>query len=211
MLSPEELQECLKQAADAVQGAKVPEDLRVVAFEHALDALGVGAAPPPAAVTATLAARGQEQQQPNQGTSAPNSSGSSLNTRGSAVLDQIANGLGIDGATIVRLFAEKDGEPVLIVKSSALPKTASAAACDIALMVMAARQLGGLEDYTDSEALREVVKKYGKFNSANFAASLKSLDNLILTEGKGSGVKRKLTMPGIEAATDLLEKYAGEA
>ena len=99
---------------------------------------------------------------------------------------------------------------MLIVKSTMLPKTVSAAACDIALLVMAARQLGSLEDYTDSEIIREVVKKYGKFDSANFAASIKSLDNLILTEGKGSGAKRKLTVPGIEAAAELAMKYLSE-
>jgi hypothetical protein len=185
----------LEEAAKVVDQAGLPENLRPIAFARTLDVLGTNAREVPPTAGETGAA---------------SSPGSSLNTHGSTVLDRIATGLDVDGARIARLFAEKDGEPVLIVKSSALPKTASAAACDIALLTMAARQLGELEDYTDSEILREGVKKYGKFDSANFAASIKSLDNLILTEGKGSGVKRKLTVPGVETAAELAKKYLSE-
>jgi hypothetical protein len=39
---------------------------------------------------------------------------------------------------------------------------------------------------------------------------MKGLDNYILTGGKGASMKRKLTHPGIEAASQLAEKYAAE-
>jgi hypothetical protein len=76
-------------------------------------------------------------------------------------------GLELAPEKVKRIFAEKDGAPQLIVKSSKMPK--AAAAHDIALLVMATRQVAGLDDYTEAEVIRETVRRYGKFDSTNFA------------------------------------------
>jgi hypothetical protein len=75
---------------------------------------------------------------------------------------------------------------------------------------MAARQLGGVEEYTEAKVLWEACKRYGKFDQANFAAHMNGLDNLIITNGKGVSAKRKLTQPGIEEATELAKQYLSE-
>jgi hypothetical protein len=193
-----EVTDLLARALAAVEGAKVPEDLREVAFTAALGMLtnSQPAVTPFSAESSpsSPAARGAADTAPT----------------GSTLLEKIASGLEVEPTNAKRLFAEQDGEPVLILKASKLPKTISAAACDIALLVMAGRQLGGIDDYTESDVLREATRRYGKFDSRNFATSMKSLDNLILTEGKGAGMKRKLTHPGVEAAAALAQKYIAE-
>lgn len=126
------------------------------------------------------------------------------------MLDKVAAGLDLPSNKIQRLFAEKDGAPELIVKATKLPKSKAGAAHDISLLTMAARQLGGLEDYTETGVLRDTTKRYGKFDSGNFGTQMRSLDNLILTDGKGANAKRKLTQPGVEAAAELAKKYLEE-
>ena len=39
----------------------------------------------------------------------------------------------------------------------------------------------------------------------------KSLDNYIITQGKGAGIKRKLTHPGLEAAGELIQQLTGDS
>jgi hypothetical protein len=188
----------LTRALTAIDVAQVPEDLREVAFTNALALLNGGLTPAPAGLSAsTLSAALPASTVAGAGASSE-----------SGLLDKIAAAIGIELAKIKRVFAEQDGAPQLIVKSNKLPKAKAAAAHDIALLLMAGRQLGGLDDYTDAAILREVVKRYGKFDRANFAGQMKALDHYILTEGKGASTKRKLTHPGIEAAAEMVDKYA---
>jgi hypothetical protein len=101
--------------------------------------------------------------------------------------------------------------PELIVKTNKLPGPKSQATVDIALLVMGARQAAGIDEFTESEVLREACKQYGKFDSSNFAGHLKALDSLVQSSGKAQSMLRKLTKPGREAAAGLIEKYAAEA
>jgi hypothetical protein len=192
--------EILTRAVAAIDNADVPTDLREAAFTAALRLL-------------------TEEQQPA-GLQSEVSATSSTSTRtppggdgagtGSNVLDKVAARLELDPKNVVKLFAEKDGVPELILKARDLPTTKSDAARDIALLVMAARQLGDVEEYTEGEVLRVTCKRFGRFDSANFANHIKRLDNFIITDGKGVTAKRKLTQPGIEAAAELAKKYLGE-
>jgi hypothetical protein len=186
----------LTRALVAIDAAQVPDDLREIAFTNALSFLNGGLTPTPPGSSA-----------PTLGDAMAAGAGTSS---GSGLLDKIAAALGVEPAKIKRVFAEQDGVPQLIVKSNTLPKTKAAAAHDIALLLMAGRQLGGLDDYTEAAILRETVKRYGKFDRANFAGQMKALDHYILTEGKGASTKRKLTHPGIEAAAKMVDKYATE-
>jgi hypothetical protein len=131
------------------------------------------------------------------------SAASSAGQTGSAMLDKIADGLGLTGAQVVHLFADKDGVPELKIKSSKLPSNKAAGARDIALLVMAARQLGGIDEYTDTEVLRNTAKYYGRFDSKHFAEHMKELDHCTMTANKS----KKLTNPGIEDASELAKKY----
>jgi hypothetical protein len=192
----------LSRALAAVDSAQIPDDLKEIAFTHALALLGAGVGPASGA--------GAKPGQTGTGNAIPtpavSTDGGALG--GLGLLDKIAAGLGVELDKVKRLFAEKDGAPQLIVKSSKLPKTKAAAAHDLALLMMAGRQLGGLDEYTEAEVLRDLVKRYGKFDQSNFAQQMKALDHYILTDGKGASAKRKLTHPGIEAATEMVEKYS---
>jgi hypothetical protein len=185
----------LARAAAVVDAADLPDDLRVPGYKAAVELLVDGAA------TVGSGAAGGPSTVPSAGGSpAPASS----------LLDRIAAGMGIDPGDIRNLYAEADGVPVLIVKSSKLPGTKAAGAHDVALLVMAARQLGGVDDYTEAGVLRDAAKRYSKFDQGNFGKHMAALDNLILTSGTRSTTKRKLTQPGIEAAAELAKRYLAE-
>jgi hypothetical protein len=189
----------LASAVAAVDRANVPTDLRAAAFTAALRLL---ADEEPAAAGRDVPALRRPTNQPPPG-GAPTTSSSSL-------LETVAAGLELDPSKIGKLFAEKDGEPELILKTRELPTAKSEAAQELSLVVMAARQLGGVEEYTEAEVLRSVCRRYGKFDSANFATHMKKLDNLIITKGRGVNVQRKLTQPGVEEASRLATKYLGK-
>ena len=202
-MDTEGVQELLAAAVAAVDQAGVPDDLRPTAYASAISLLTADRA---------LYVTGSHQEAlPDE---LPRRLGSAsgtdrVNATGSC-LEKIAAGLGLPLHKVQRVYASKDGAPHLILSSKRLPKTKSAAAFDIALLEMAGRQLSQTDDYTEGQALRETVKRYGKFDRSNFAGTMKSLDNLILTIGKGAGAKRKLTQPGIDAAADLVLVYATE-
>jgi hypothetical protein len=194
----EQLVDLLKRALAAVENSGAPDDLREAAFTATIRMLSGGTAEVP-----------QPELRTDGGTSG--STGATRRATTSELLDKIAQGLEIDGTKVAKVFADKDGQPELIVKTSMLPATKSGAASEIALLVMAARQAAGIDDYTEAEAIRAACKRYGKFDSANFGSSMKSLDNFILTSGKGVSTKRKLTNPGLEAAVEMIEKYASDS
>lgn len=187
----------LKKAEAVVDAANLADDLRPRGFQAAVQLLsggGIAAAPTPPA--------------PAGAASVPGGGGSPASATG--LLDRIATGMGIEPKEIRNLYEEAEGAPVLIVKSTKLPGSKAAGAHDIALLVMAARQLGGIDDYTEAAVLRDAAKRYGKFDQGNFGKHMTALDNLILTSGKGPSAKRKLTQPGVEAAAELAKKYLAE-
>lgn len=190
--------ELLRSALKVIDDAGVPNALQAPALSGILPLLA-GAADASAAVVA--AGSSPEQQRG----ASPHISGGS----GSTILDKVAAGLEVEPSKIHYLFTEQDGQPVLKIRASALPKSKSAAAIDIVLLVLAARQLASIEEYTEGDVLRATAKQYGKFDSANFGASMKSIDHLVSTQGCGAGTKRKLTIPGLEAAAEIAAKYLG--
>lgn len=208
MLSPDELQERLKRAADAVQEAKVPEDLRVVAFEHALDALGVGAEPPPAAAAATLAARAQEQQPPNQGTGAQTRGASGELANG--MVDRIATALSLDRDLVGRIYDEEDGQVRLIVKRTMLPEVSKKAASmrHVALLVVVGRQAAGLDEYTPYDTIREECRELKVYDGPNFASEVGKLE--FRTKGGRNTKEAKANRHHYDEASDLIRRMTGE-
>jgi hypothetical protein len=201
MLSPDELQERLKQAADAVQEAKVPEDLRVVAFEHALDALGVGAA--------TLAARGEQQQLPpnlSRGTQARGASGQPAD----GMVDSIATALSLDRDLVGRIYDEEDGQVRLIVKRTMLPEVSKKAASmrHVALLVVVGRQAAGLDEYTPYDAIREECRELKVYDGPNFASEVGKLE--FRTKGGRNTKEARANRHHYDEAGDLIRRMTGE-
>ena len=209
-----EVAELLKRALNAVGTAKVPDDLRETAFTTAVRLLsGETSAGGGGAGTAGGAGGGAGAGNVGGGSAggASTRTGGGGGSTGSELLDRVARELDVDGSVVARVFAEKNDLPELSVKTTRLPTTAARAAYDIALLVMAARQAGGIEEATESATLREACKVYGKFNQSNFSTHMKALDLLVRTEGRGPSAKRTLTKPGREAAAELIKQYANES
>lgn len=122
-------------------------------------------------------------------------------------LQKIANYLDRDVAGLHTIFGIHEGVPRLTVKASRLPSSISAAATDIALLLMAARQGAGVDDFTSDEVLRAEAARYSKYDKTNFAKSFKPLTTYVQTQGKRGSISRKLTQPGIEAAAAKVAEY----
>jgi hypothetical protein len=182
-MDDKQVTDLIARALQVVKAAKTPTALEEVAFTSAL-ALMTGS-PYQVTPARNIEAAGQRQQPP------PYSNGQT----GPAMLDRIAAGLGLTAGQVVHLFADKDGVPELKVKSSKLPSQKAAGARDIALLVMAARQLGELD------VLRETSKHYGRLDSTNFAKHMRALDHCTITTNRS----KKLTNPGIEEASELAQ------
>jgi hypothetical protein len=193
-MDDQQVTDLISRALAAVKSAKTPPVLQEVAFTSALGLLIGSPAQLPHA--GNVGAEGKR----------PHSPAKSNEETGSAMLDKIAIGLGLSAAHVVRLFADKDGVPELKVKSSKLPPQKAKGARDIALLVMAARQLGGIDEYTEMDVLRDASKHYGRLDPTNFAKHMKVLDHCTITTNRA----KKLTNPGIEEASELAQKYVGE-
>jgi hypothetical protein len=185
------------RALAVVKAAETPDALQEAAFTSALALLTGSPVQTSPGGNVGSGAVGQHGQQPP-----PSSNGHT----GSTMLDKIAVGLGLTAGQVVHVFADKDGEPELKIRSSKLPSQKASGARDIALLVMAGRQLGGIDEYTDVEVLREASKHYSRLDSKNFAKHMKALDHCTITSNKA----KKLTHPGIEEASELAKKYVGE-
>ena len=192
--------ELLKSAVSAVNASGARGELREPAFKVALSLLtdGIGTSAPQATSTAPA---------PTATASPPGHATSS----GISVLDAIAAVVHVDAGILRYVYAVKNGEPELSVKSSKLPTSKSAGARDIALLVMAGRQGAEIEEYTEADTIRAVCKRFSKFDSANFGKAMAALDNYVITEGKGVNIRWRLTHPGLEQASELIEKYAAQS
>jgi hypothetical protein len=199
-MDEKEVTELLKSAVSAVNASGAKGELREPAFNAAFSLLtdGVRPAPKQGKSAAPLAQASTQAASPPQGSA------------GSSVLDRIAVAVKIDASRLLYVYTDKNGEPELSIKSSKLPATKSAGARDIALLLMAARQGAEIEEYTEADTIRSACKRFGKFDKANFGKAMAALDNHVITEGKGVSIRRRLTHPGLEEATELIEKYAAQ-
>jgi hypothetical protein len=191
-MNDQDVSDLLKRTWGAVESAGVPEHLHQTAFEAALSLLtGESRLPGDTDVTGQVQSNGHKP------------------TDGGSLLGKTAAALRVGLPELERVFeVTEDGIPELNLESRRLPNSTSEAAQEIALLVMAARQLGGIEQNTEAETIRMACRAYGKFDSNNFAAHMKALDHLVLFEGKGVSAKLKLTRPGREAVAKLVQKYA---
>lgn len=194
MQSGAELQERLEQAADVVAQAQLPEDLRPIAFEHALATLGVRAP----AVT------GDSRPQPEAGAAGANRV-SALVSSGQ-LLGKIAAVLGHDREVIARFFEEEDSEVRLIVKRTMLlePGKKAASIRDVALLVVVGRQAAGTEDHTSYDAIREECRELKVYDAANFAAEVAKLE--FRTTGGRNSKQARANRHHYDEAADLIRR-----
>lgn len=177
----------LVEALKALDDADVPEDLRPVAFECAFGHLAGGSSAAvrvtgePIAAARGFAADGDE-------------------------IQQIASRLGLSPELIADVFDFSGDDPEIVIATSKLDREKAAASKQLALLVTAARQAIGKEDWTSAGVIRDVCRDYGKLDSANFATTLLSMGSIFNFRGKGQQREVKLTRHGYERAATLVQE-----
>jgi len=190
-MEPNDVESILAGAVKAVTDAKVPDDLKSVAFEKAVDLLAgritpaAGSGPVPGAPA----------------TPAVTVSGSQL--------DRLAARLGLSHDIVEGVFAEgRDGLQVN-VRPERLSRSKSAGARELALLVAAIHQAES-DDPTSVETIRKVVEDYNRYDQPNFASSLAALKGPFLMSGASRTRTYKLTRPGWAEASKLVERLASQ-
>lgn len=194
MLSPTELKKRLKQATEAVEQAGVAEDLRPIAFQRSLDALGVGAVPVEATGTPQLEANARSDDDENGDV-----------PRG-RMLGKLAARLGVDQEAVDRIFDEEAGVVRLILKRGMLPEPGRKAASmrDVALLVVIGRQAAGIEEYTAYDSIREECRELKVYDGPNFATEVAKLE--FRTRGGRNSKEAKANRHHYDDAADLVRR-----
>jgi len=187
--------DALRSAHEAVDAAGVPQDLRVAAFEKAATALLSPAGPPgPGTEPGGMGA-------PDPGTGADPDS----------AVGRAAQKLHVEEEQLSRVLDfDEDGVHVLLRRSRFSSKK-SEAIQQVALLVVAGRQAGGLdpEGWTHQGQVRDATEALGVDDRKNFALHLKRLDG-VRTRGSGRTGELKMNAVGFEAAGELLRRLAAE-
>lgn len=195
MQSDKKVDEILREAADAVAASDVPEDLRSVAFAKAVDLI---AGTPTAINNFTEVDRH------------PNSVQPKVSYRGDQ-LEMISDKLDIELSIIQETFEAEDGIPQLIIARGKLANAKRAATKEIALLIAAARQAAEVEEWTESNTIRESVEMYGKYNKPNFASAISELEDDFSFSGKGQSRKVKVRREGFKNAGALVKRMHGKS
>ena len=164
-MTAREIADRLGEAAAAVALADLPQEFRALAYERALDAVGlrlgssgVPAPAPPASVAAGAV-------------SSPLTEGGQL--------ELIASRLELSLETVERVYEvdEKHGLR-LILKRAMLPRPEQKAASmrDVALLVTVGRQAAGLEEYTSFAMIRSECEDLRVLDGSNFSAEVAKLE-----------------------------------
>ena len=190
-MNPNDVESILAGAVKAVTDAKVPDDLKSVAFERAVDLLA-GRLPP--AATPSIAAA----------VVTPDPVASVA-----ARLDRVAARLGLPHDVVEAVYAEgRDGLHVN-VKPDRLSRSKSAGARELAMLVAAMHQAES-DEPTSADEIRRVVEDYNRYDQPNFASSLVALKGPFLVSGPSRARTFKLTRPGWAEAAKLVSRLAEE-
>lgn len=198
------LTEVVKDAGRVVSEAGLPDDLRRPAFERILDVLLADRGVAERDLAGSGAATEVAQPGRSAGSAASTPEGSP--TGRPRPLDRIARRAGLDAAEVREVY-RLDGDRVsLVVGDRKIDRNKSAGSRQITLLVAGGRQAAELEEWTDLARAREICSLYGRLDTKNYAATIKSMADVFNFHGQGSGRKVRLTMPGWDAWADLVRR-----
>jgi hypothetical protein len=200
-VSDKPVDKILAEALKAVSDAKLPDDLRVVGFEKAVELIAAQAGMP---ITASAGA-GSEVSDGGSGSNGEADNG------GGKSLDTVAAKLGIDVATIKDVFHADDEAPGLTISSSQLDDSKAKATRQIALLIAAARQAGGWDvEWTNQSDIRAVCDHYNRADGKNFATTIGSMKNEFGFKGSGPSRQVRLKQTGWEEAVKVVKQLVGQ-
>lgn len=187
-----EVRDVLTAALQDLIEAKIPEDLREIAFAKAVE----------------LRVDGNRLRtsdtSPDRRVDAGN--GSSANS----TLDRIAERLRLPSAVLADVFDAEDGNVQLVLGPGKLDQRKAAATKQIALLLAAGRQASGLEDWTPVSIIREMCDTYRKLDSPNFAATIKEMDDVFSFRGDGNRREVRMARPAWDEVLELVRQVTGE-
>jgi hypothetical protein len=192
-----EYRDVLIKVLDDLEAAKVPDDLREVAFTLGMKML----------IGSPLSQPVQTSQTPPLALTFPakgtpptaDSPGALLSAR-----------LGVPYEDIIEVFNFSDSGPELVVGSGKLPGATAAATKEIAILVAAARQGIALEEWTSFSSIREACQIYNRLDTNNFAGTMKEVEGYFSVRSPSPRKREvKLNRPGWERASELVARLVG--
>jgi hypothetical protein len=186
----------LREAHKAVLVAELPKELQVAAFEKAIDLLS--------GRTAVAAGTAAVDQSDSRGLRLADG------TDAKDPIGLISRRLGIDRETAERVYHVDGDDLRLVLSSTKLSGAKKTATEEIALLVAAGRQAARLDqETTDAERVREVAEHYRRYDSPNFARTIKDMHAVFIVRENGRKKMVKMTQPGWEAAQALVSRVVG--
>lgn len=191
-----EISEILRKAYDEVEESNIPEEYRIKAFEKSIDLI--------------VGHKGETIK-----SVATNSSSDGSNQAGdtsSSVIGSISSELDIPTVVLEEVYyMDEDNDQLkIIIGSSKLEDSIAGATKEIALLIAGARQLGGIEDWTSTDLIRQECEYFNKYDSTNFAKTIKRMDDVFSFIGSGQSRKVKINRPGLEKLAELINSITGE-
>ncbi|MDA3935864.1 MAG: hypothetical protein PF636_03230 [Actinomycetota bacterium] len=180
-----DFKEALEKAAAIVEEAKIPDDLRVAAFEKTLESL-TGPVPAPQAHCAPVQ---NENAQPASGE-----------------LESIAQKLDVPLDVIAEVYEVSDGTLDVILGYSRLSPKMKAGTEQLAILIAAGRQAAGLDPdgWTTVGTIRDICKDFNKLDGPNFATTISSMDQWFSISGNGRNRRVKVSRAGWEHAKQVV-------
>lgn len=184
------ISEIFKQAAAVVEKAELSAELRPVAFTKAVE---------------MLTASGSDAVK-----SLP--SGGPPPLPDGDVLQRIAAKFQVDRDLVDETYElDAEGSLTLSIAKSRLELGKAGATKQIVALIAAGRQAAGIETTTSNGIVRAEVEGYGKYDSPNFAATVKELDDIFSFPGTGRDWHLKVRKAAFGDVGDLLKKIHGQA
>jgi hypothetical protein len=181
LTDPQDIGALFRSAIEIVDQAGVPDDLRPVAFAHAIDLIRLQ----PARETSRVDLHEASESEPG---------------------NKVARHFGIRPELLDYIYDTNSDGLELVLHRSKLPIKKSPAMRVIALLVAASRQAAGIEDWTHVALIRDVCRQFGVLDPANFATEVGSLGDIFLVRGKGQSREFKVTRHGFEEAGQAILK-----
>ena len=192
--STRELESLVTKAQEATKNLDV--ELRRVAFERVLDHL-LGNCGDAGSATPTRQ-------------TFPDTAGSNQDADGVLAdeqqrVDALARYFKISPEDVGRIFDASEEEPKLAIPTRHLPEAKSQATREIALFVTGALTALGLE--TTTSQVKDVADDYGKYDRANFMATLTNLDEVsVLGKPRSKNRIMRMKVAGVEAAQAIAQR-----
>jgi hypothetical protein len=185
-----DISKILIQAQKVVDEAKISEDLRGIAFGKAVELLA-------------------QEKTPIKQFAAP-ATASPTAGAGEVVVEKIARKLDLSMDSTGEVYSDDgQGGVSVVIGVGKLDSSTAAATKQLALLVSGGRQLGEIEQWTSSRKIRDVCVHYGRFDPANFAKTLKQMDEAFSFKGKGHQLEIRLHQRGIERLKQLITTLTG--